>query len=100
MLDEIDSNKRYRLTISSWDGSNGIFVVIEDNGPGIPLELRKNIRTAIQHQRVWCGMGLPITKQIVELHQGRIEVDNSVGNERQCVFFYRCFREVKKYTTI
>ena len=97
MLDEIDSNKRYRLTISSWDGSNGIFVVIEDNGPGIPLELRKKIFEPLFSTKGFgVGMGLPITKQIVELHQGRIEVDNSVGNGTAMRIFLPLFSRSKK----
>lgn len=97
MLDEIDSSKRYRLTISSWDGSNGIFVVIEDNGPGVPPELREKIFEPLFSTKGFgVGMGLPITKQIVELHQGRIEVDNSVSKGTAMRIFLPLFSRSKK----
>lgn len=61
----------------------GINVVIEDNGGGIlPMHLQ-NILTAFRQDnsffarsRDCVGLGLALSKEIVKLHQGRIDIDS------------------------
>jgi len=64
----------------------GIQMVIEDNGPGIILEHQPHIferfyRSDSSRARKYggAGLGLAITKSIVELHNGRIEVVSQEG---------------------
>jgi len=64
----------------------GVLIEVEDTGPGIPLEeqgqlFRRYGRTknAIARGIVGTGLGLYISRAIVEAHQGRIWVDSQEG---------------------
>jgi signal transduction histidine kinase len=63
-------------------GSMGDIVVeIADNGPGIPEEMREKIFEVFYSNRGGgTGLGLPIARQILERHGGRIEVRTVTGS--------------------
>ncbi len=55
----------------------GVSIEIEDNGPGLPKVLQKQIREAknlMPAQASTHGMGLAITREIVEMHGGRMQL--------------------------
>ncbi len=61
------------------DGLEQVVVEVEDNGPGIPLEIREHsfepfITTKTQGGT---GLGLAVARSIVEEHGGRLELDSS-----------------------
>ncbi|KST63083.1 sensor histidine kinase [Mastigocoleus testarum] len=67
------------------EGKTAIFQV-EDTGIGIPAEQLPllfekfhQLDTPYRRRYGGTGLGLALTKQLVELHRGRIEVDSSVG---------------------
>ncbi len=74
------------VVLRLWGNESDIFVQVVDNGVGIPLEHRSVIFETFQ-QLDFCrqpsyegtGLGLVLTKQLVELHGGTIEVESSVG---------------------
>src|SRR5665811_1136661 len=64
--------------ISVGNIEGGVFVRIEDNGPGIPFDNRKRI-----FNRFWrsgpgagSGLGMYIVKGVVDLHDGTIDIDD------------------------
>jgi signal transduction histidine kinase len=61
-------------------------IAVSDNGPGIPPDQLEHIFERFVRgeagltQRVGgTGLGLPISKSLVELHGGRLEVDSTLG---------------------
>jgi PAS domain S-box-containing protein len=53
----------------------GVELVVEDDGPGIPPELRDRLfRPFVTGRSDGIGLGLFLVHRIVELHRGRIEV--------------------------
>jgi len=62
-------------------GSHGeAVVVVEDDGPGIPEATRERFFEVFYSSRGGgTGLGLPIARQIVEKHGGRIQLDSTVG---------------------
>jgi len=61
---------------------NSIVVEFEDNGPGIPLQVQEKIFQAFFTTKArgeGSGLGLHITKQIIEKHKGSIEFESMPG---------------------
>ena len=57
-------------------------VEVQDNGPGIPPEVMPRIFDpffSTKPKQQGSGLGLPITREIIEAHGGRIEVESERG---------------------
>lgn len=80
------TDKDGRISLRVWrDPQNAMFQV-EDTGIGIPeaqqaalFETFKQLETARQRQYPGTGLGLALTKQLVELHNGSIQVVSTPG---------------------
>lgn len=77
-------NNKGSITIrTSLDSDqNSIVVEFEDNGPGIPLQVQEKIFQAFFTTKArgeGSGLGLHITKQIIEKHKGSIEFESMPG---------------------
>jgi ligand-binding sensor domain-containing protein/DNA-binding response OmpR family regulator/two-component sensor histidine kinase len=69
-------------------------ILVSDTGEGIPANQQKNIfqryyraTNAINSQEVGSGVGLMLTKQLVELHKGKISFNSQFG--KGSTFFVR-----------
>ena len=77
-------DERGKLTITTGHNSetNEVFVRISDTGPGIPKEIRESIFDPFfttKDPGKGTGLGLAVVCQIVQSHQGRLELDSKVG---------------------
>ena len=60
------------------------FIRVIDNGPGIPPDsIEKVLEPLFSTKSFGVGLGLPIVKQIIELHDGRMEIDSKVAEGTQ-----------------
>ncbi len=68
-----------RVTLSaSMDGPGWVRIHVDDDGPGIPRELRPNLfKPFTTTKRKGTGLGLAICKKIVEEHGGTISIDDA-----------------------
>ncbi|MDG2991332.1 ATP-binding protein [Candidatus Synechococcus calcipolaris G9] len=69
-----------------WCDDSGVIFQVEDNGIGIPEHLQpllfqkfQQLDTSYGRTYAGVGLGLALTKQMVELHQGTIGVSSSEG---------------------
>ncbi|MFZ9888233.1 MAG: ATP-binding protein [Myxococcota bacterium] len=59
-------------------GANGVIIVVEDSGPGVPEELRKRLfEPFFTTKQNGTGLGLALTREIVSEHGGTLEVERS-----------------------
>ncbi len=80
------SPKGGKIRIHSFSEGTNIHLTLQDSGIGIPADALKNIFTpynrvetvATRHIQ-GTGLGLPITRQIVQLHGGQIWVESQQG---------------------
>lgn len=87
------NDKNTTLFVISRRCSNGIEIIISDNGRGIKKEVRDKIFDAFVREDKarssstgGTGLGLAITKAIIEKHNGTIELVNSIkGTEYKIV---------------
>jgi signal transduction histidine kinase len=76
-----------RIQVGARDEGKMLHVWVKDNGIGIPLENLGRLfdrfhivtRNDLSHQVDRLGLGLPISKGIIEAHGGRIWVESQVG---------------------
>jgi DNA-binding response OmpR family regulator/ligand-binding sensor domain-containing protein/nitrogen-specific signal transduction histidine kinase len=73
--------------------NNKCYVTVSDTGEGIPKNQQKNIfqryyraTNAINSQEVGSGVGLVLTKQIIELHHGKISFKSEFGKGTSFTF--------------
>jgi signal transduction histidine kinase/Na+/proline symporter len=73
-----------RILVRAWSTPGALLLSVEDNGKGIALDQQSQIfdkffqaRNQSLRKPEGSGLGLSITKKIVELHQGRIWVESA-----------------------
>jgi len=73
-----DGSPRGRVTVRAEQTSNGIQILVEDDGPGVPEGARERIFDPyFTTKRDGTGLGLAIVKKVVVEHNGAIEVRRS-----------------------
>ena len=74
----VDAKKDATIQISSNEFNDKIVLVVEDNGPGIPSEIKKNLFTSYTPKKD--SYGLFLCKSIVDRHNGDIRLlDRKTG---------------------
>ncbi|PWN05774.1 ATP-binding protein [Rhodohalobacter mucosus] len=79
-----DGNANPKLTIRTRKSDNSVSIAIEDNGPGIPEEIKDKILQPFfttKKGTAGTGLGLSITNDIIKAHGGRLEIE-SVPREK------------------
>jgi two-component system sensor histidine kinase HydH len=68
---------RVRIARSEERGREGVEVRIEDNGPGIPVELREQIfNPFFTTKKTGVGLGLSIVSKVMDEHRGSIRIED------------------------
>jgi len=94
------NTKNKEIKILIWNEKDKHYIQVMDNGPGIPLELRKRIwdplytTTSVENNPLGSGMGLglPMVKKIIESIKGKIEIIEPPKN------FSTCFKIMLPFT--
>jgi signal transduction histidine kinase len=69
-----------RITVRTENADQGVRLSIIDNGPGMPADVLARIFEPLFTTKTsGIGLGMPIVQQLVEMHQGTIAVDSTVG---------------------
>ncbi|MBN1621254.1 MAG: GAF domain-containing protein [Endomicrobiales bacterium] len=83
---KFNSGKDKKVEVKALQKNGFIGISMEDNGPGIPPEEREKIFNKFYQieefftgQVEGAGLGLALTKQILEAHGGKIELESSMG---------------------
>jgi signal transduction histidine kinase len=81
-----------QVVVATASRDHEVLISVTDTGPGIPLEDHKRIFEEFQQtnvgvqQREGTGLGLALSKRLVELHGGRIWVESEPGHGSRFVF--------------
>jgi two-component system, NtrC family, sensor kinase len=80
------------VVVATASRDHEVLISVTDTGPGIPLEDHERIFDEFQQtdvgvrQRDGTGLGLALSKRLVELHGGRIWVESEPGHGSRFVF--------------
>ena len=76
------------VVLYTGESHHRIEIVIEDNGPGIPADVLPRIFEPLYSTKGFgMGLGLPVARQIMELHGGGIEIETEEGcGTRVCLW--------------
>ncbi len=67
-----------RLRVSTRAATGGVLCMIEDEGPGIPPELRERVFAPFfSTKRAGTGLGLPFARQVLAEHASALEFESS-----------------------
>ncbi len=81
-----------RVDVSLLTDANGLTVAVQDNGPGVPVDQQAMIFEKFRqggdgdHRPQGTGLGLPISRQIVEHFGGRMWIESGQGRGARFVF--------------
>jgi signal transduction histidine kinase len=77
--DAVEDQAR-RITVRTESADDGVRLSITDTGPGMaPDVLSRIFEPLFATKTSGIGLGMPIVQQLVEMHQGTITVDSTVG---------------------
>lgn len=89
-LDSMEINKKGRITISTEKDHEFVKVIITDNGPGIPENIKSNIFDPFfttKEVGKGTGMGLETVQRIILKHKGSVKVQSVPGKTDFTVCF-------------
>lgn len=78
----VGSDYKAKLEIRTMNLPNRVLVEVEDNGPGVPEEIRDKLLMPFfttKKGTEGTGLGLSITHDIIKSHFGSLEIESSVG---------------------
>jgi two-component system sensor histidine kinase TctE len=85
------SGPRSRVSLTV-DRSAAPKIIVEDNGPGIPVEEQQKIFERFyrlnRDAAAGCGLGLSIVQQIAKLHQATVQVMNGSSGGTQFIILF------------
>ncbi|HHW39763.1 MAG TPA: hypothetical protein GXX19_01170 [Syntrophomonadaceae bacterium] len=88
------------ITVEAFQQGDEIGVAVSDTGIGIKEEHQKNVfnefyqcEDPYRRRFEGVGLGLPLSKKLVELHHGRIEMESTYGAGTKITFFLPLLRE-------
>lgn len=78
------------VTIKTFEDGDGINLVVEDQGPGIPPHVLENIAVPFFTTKdSGTGLGLPVCYSIAERHKSRIIIDTSAAGTKVRFIFQK-----------
>jgi polar amino acid transport system substrate-binding protein len=77
MKNHSNDNNNFEIEINSWGLGNKVYISVKDNGVGMTIDELKNVYELFYTTKVkGSGIGLPLSKQIVEDNDGKIEIES------------------------
>ena len=88
----VDQTPDPRISLLAWlDGQERVVIEVKDNGSGIPADLLDSIFVPFFTTRPsGSGIGLSLAKQIMQLHQGSIQVQSVEGAGSTFQLWFPC----------
>ncbi|WP_207398657.1 ATP-binding protein [Bremerella alba] len=91
-IDAVGEADQPRVIVSTEfrEGTRELVCIVEDNGQGIPAEMLEKIFSAFESTKGnrGTGLGLPVTKKILQEHGGDVLVESEPGTGTKFLIFF------------
>ncbi|HOK08228.1 MAG TPA: ATP-binding protein [Candidatus Hydrogenedens sp.] len=82
-IEAVENKENPEITINVEENELNIIVTVEDNGDGIPKEIQhKLLEPFFTTKDKGTGLGLPLSKTIIEIHSGNLEFESNTQRTR------------------
>ncbi len=79
-VEAMDTGGKIRITTNKNKEEDSVLISIADTGKGIPSDMIKNIFSPFYSgKKEGTGLGLAFVKKVIDIHDGRINVNSKVG---------------------
>ncbi|WP_111668757.1 sensor histidine kinase [Algoriphagus litoralis] len=81
-INELGDQYKAALKIKTKESKNQIVIEVEDNGPGVPDEIKDKLLMPFfttKRGTEGTGLGLSITHDIIKSHEGKLDIESKVG---------------------
>jgi two-component system, NtrC family, sensor kinase len=81
-IQKSDGNFKAKVDITTQDLGEKILLLVQDNGPGVPEEIRNKLLLPFfttKKGTEGTGLGLSITHDIIKSHEGTLSIESQVG---------------------
>ncbi|MBN2004978.1 MAG: GAF domain-containing protein [Anaerolineae bacterium] len=84
------------IKLRAWRNEDDVYVSVSDTGTGIPPEDRDSIfnrfgRSRLRSAQQGAGLGLALSKELIEMHGGKIWMQSEVGEGTTFIFSLPCY---------
>ena len=81
-ISKVGSDYKAILKVHTKDLGDKIIIEVEDNGPGVPDDIKDKLLMPFfttKKGTEGTGLGLSITHDIIKSHEGKLEIESTVG---------------------
>lgn len=81
-ITKVGNEYKAKVEIRTKDQGDSVLIVVEDNGPGVPDEIRDKLLMPFfttKKGTEGTGLGLSITHDIIKSHEGTLDIESVVG---------------------
>lgn len=81
ILDNARKWARTRVTVSTLKAENDLWIIFEDDGPGVPKEELANVVERggrLDPDTPGTGLGLAIVTDVLEIYNGKMQIENAI----------------------
>ncbi len=77
------------IRLTSGRETNGVWIMVEDDGPGIDLTMSQDIfKPFVTGKKNGTGLGLAIVQNIMRAHKGQVNIDSRPGEGMRVKLFF------------
>lgn len=76
------------ICLTAERGEDGVRIVVEDDGPGMPPDLGDVFKPFVTGKKTGTGLGLAIVQNIMRAHKGRVDIDSGPERGMRVTLFF------------
>lgn len=89
-IEILDKSRNGSISLTAFSQENKTAVIVEDNGPGIPRDIREKIFIPFfSTKKKGIGIGLSLSKQIISNHDAMLKMQSTPGESTKFIMKFK-----------